>query len=205
MAERRAEGKSEMKAYRLVFNGDIDERQTNALRNRVTAILEQPDFESLTILFSSDGGSTDEGLALYNFLRALPKPVHMHAVGHVGSIAVPVFLAGHTRTCTPFSRFFFHAYDWGFEGRQMSDRIAEAVQRLESDIQISREIAQRHTRIPSARLDALYRKSPTPAVFTPQEAKDAGIVEDIIELNPTGEAQPNVALWTVDWSQQSLD
>jgi ATP-dependent protease ClpP protease subunit len=120
----------------------------------------------------------------------------MHAIGHVGSMAVPVFLAGHVRTCTPFSRFFFHAYDWGFEGRQMSDRIAEALKRLRSDIQLSREIAERHTRIPADKLDSIYSTSPDPTIFTPNEAKDLGIVENVIELNPTGKAEPNVAIWT---------
>ena len=157
------------------------------------------DFGSLTIVFSSDGGSTDEGFALYNFIRALPVPIHMHAVGHVGSMAVPVFLAGHERTCSPVSRFFFHAYDWEFEGTQMSDRIAEALKRLNSDIDLSREIAARHTKIPKERLTRLYATNPDPTIFTPQEAKRFAIVDDIVELNPEGESQDDVALWTVGW------
>jgi ATP-dependent protease ClpP protease subunit len=185
--------------YRLVFNGMLYETQTNALRGRIATILERQDFESLTILFSSEGGSTDQSLALYNFLRALPLPVHMHGVGHIGSASVPVFLGGHRRTCTPFARFFFHAYDWGFEGRQMSDRIAEALQRLRSDIALSRQIAERHTSLSSERLDQLYATSPTPTIFTPEEARQVRIVEEVLELNPTGAAQANVALWTVGW------
>lgn len=185
--------------YRLVFNGLFYEPSANALRNRIATILEKPDFESLSILLSSEGGSTDQGLALYNFIRALPVAIHMHAVGHVGSMAVPVFLAGHKRTCTPFSRFFFHAYDWGFDGRQMTDRIAEALQRLNSDIELSSKIAERHTSIPAKRLAELYGTSPKPTILTPVEAKKCGIVEDIIELNPEGVPQPGVAIWTVGW------
>lgn len=185
--------------YRLVFNGTLYETQANALRSRVATILERQDFEDLAIIFSSQGGSTDQGLALYNFFRVLSRPVHMHAVGHVGSIAVPVFLAGHRRTCAPFARFFFHAYDWGFDGRQMSDRIAEALQRLRSDIELSRQIAERHTSLSPDRLNELYATSPTPTIFRPEEARQAGIVEEILELNSTGAAQANVALWTVGW------
>ncbi len=185
--------------HRLVFNGMIYEKQSNALRHRVAAILERPDFGSLTIVFSSDGGSTDEGFALYNFIRALPVPIHMHAAGHVGSMAVPVFLAGHERSCSPYARFFFHAYDWEFEGTQMSDRIVEALKRLNSDIDLSREIAARHTKIPKERLLRLYATNPDPTIFTPQEAKRFAIVDDIVELNPDGEKQDDVALWTVGW------
>ena len=148
-----------------------------------------------SILFASEGGSTDQALSLHNFIKSLPIAIQMHAVGHVGSSAIPVFLAGHTRTCAPFSRFFFHAYDWGFEGRQMVDRIAEALQRLESDIQIAREIAQRYTRMASDQLDVLYRKAPTPTILTPSQAREVGIVSDILELGIAPDAQ----VWTVDW------
>ena len=188
-----------MTAFRLAFNGPLHEASTNALRARIAQILEQEEYESLTVLFSSDGGSTDHGLSLYNYIQSLPTPITMHAVGHVGSMAIPVFLAGHLRTCAPFSRFFFHAYDWGFTGRQMSDRIAEALQRLDSDIKISCDIARKHTNITAEQLDLFYRRAPTPTIFTPQEAKKVGIVDEIVELNPTGAAEPNVAIWTVGW------
>lgn len=103
------------------------------------------------------------------------------------------------RTCSPYSRFFFHAYDWGFDGRQMSDRIAEALKRLDSDIKLSRDITQRHTSIPANRLDELYGRAPTPTIFDPTEAKQLGIVDDVLELNPTGAVQPGAAVWTVGW------
>lgn len=185
-----------MTHYRLSFNGHIHLNQANEFRNRTATILARDDFESLTYLFASEGGSTDQGLSLYNFIRTLPVPVHMHAVGHVGSMAIPVFLAGRKRTCTPYSRFFFHAYDWGFEGRQMSDRIAEALKRLDSDIQLSCEIAARHTIIDPNLLKEIYGRAPTPTIFSATQAKEVGIVEDILELNPKAENQPGVSVWT---------
>lgn len=188
-----------MTVYRLSFNGALHELSTNALRDRIAQIIEQIDFESLTIIFASEGGSTDQGISLYNFLRSLPIPIHMHAVGHVGSMAIPVFLAGHKRTCTPYSRFFFHAYDWGFEGRQMSNRITEALKRLESDIKISNEIVAKHTKIPHKQLNKFYDDTSIPTIFTPQEAQEVSIVKKITELNSTGITQPGTSLWTVSW------
>lgn len=188
-----------MTAFRLSFNGIIYEVQANALRSRIVQILERQDCESLTVLFASEGGNTDQSLSLYNFIRSLPVPIHIHAVGHVGSASIPVFVSGHKRTCTPHSRFFFHAYDWGFEGRQMTDRIAEALQRLDSDIKLARQIVEQHTNIPADKLDALYRRVPTPMLVMPNEAKKFGIVEEVVELNPKGIPEPDVVMWTVDW------
>src|SRR6059058_987878 len=87
-----------MAEYRLVFNGPIITQSANALRHRVAFILEQADFESLTLVFSTSGGSTQDGINLYSFLRALPIRVHGHAAGHVGSIGIPAFLGAHYRT-----------------------------------------------------------------------------------------------------------
>jgi ATP-dependent protease ClpP protease subunit len=114
-------------------------------------------------------------------------------------MAVPVFLSAAVRTCTPFSRFSFHAYDWTFEGRQIADRIVEALQRLESDIALSKQIVAQHTSLSVEMLDRLYSRAPTPAILAPEEAKTRGIVQEIVELNPLGEKQENIALWTVDW------
>lgn len=123
----------------------------------------------------------------------------MHAVGHVGSAAIPVFLAGHKRTRTPSARFFFHVYDWGFEGKQTPDRISEAVIRLESDIAAAKAIVGERTSILPERLDQMYRNAPSPTIYTSEEAKEAAIVSDILLLNPDGQPEPNVAMWTVGW------
>ena len=42
--------------------------------------------QKITILFASSGGSTEDGIALYTYLKALPVELEMHAVGFVSSI-----------------------------------------------------------------------------------------------------------------------
>ena len=133
--------------YRLVFGSGINLETANNLRSRICQILERPDFGSLVIMFSSEGGSTDQSLALFNFISQLPVSVRMHAVGHVGSAAIPVFLAGTRRTSSLLARFFFHEYDWGFDTRQTLNRIEEAATRLRSDVDLSREIIKTRTQV----------------------------------------------------------
>lgn len=144
-----------MTTFHLVFNGILTPESGNALRGRMVSILERQDCESLTLVFSSDGGSNNESFALYNFIRELPLPLHIHAAGPIGSAAVPVFLAGARRTCAPISRFFFHAADWTFppDGQQ-SDRIAEAMMSLDDDGRLARKIAAERARRRSIRSTA---------------------------------------------------
>ncbi len=69
--------------------------------------------KEIQILLSSGGGLVDEGFALYNFLRALPVTLTMHAIGFVDSAAMAVFIAGEKRFCSPDSTFLFHDLAWG--------------------------------------------------------------------------------------------
>ncbi len=181
--------------YRLGFGADIYIPEANALRARICSILERPDFGSLVIMFSSGGGSTDQSLALFNFLSQLPVPVRMHAVGHVGSTAIPVFLAGSARTSSPLARFFFHEYDWTFTQRHTLNRIDEAVKQLRSDIELSREIIKTRTQVPAEILQALDGRSP-PAVLSPEKAKAFGLVDDVCNLSESGDGGMRVAVWT---------
>ena len=169
------------------------------MRERIATIFARQDCDSLVVLFASEGGGTVDGLALYNFLQSLPRPIHFHAVGNIGSIAIPVFCGAQKRTCAKISRFSFHTYDWRFSGRQTLVRILEASQRLKDDIEISRKIVESRTRIPAKRLAELYRDTATPTIFSPEEAKQFGLVEDIIEINSSGATLKNTVIWTVDW------
>ena len=181
--------------YRLSFASGLTIETSNHLRTRIATILEQPNFGSLTLLFSSEGGSTDQSLALYNFLRLLPVPIHMHAVGHVGSAAIPLFLGAEKRTCEENARFFFHEYDWGFTERQTLQRIDEAVQRLNSDIQIARDIIRERSNIDLAILDTLDGTA-KPVVVTPRKAREMGLVSDILTLPTSGPDGAPIAIWT---------
>ncbi len=181
--------------YRLVFGSNINLDVANNLRARICQILERPDFGSLVIMFSSEGGSTDESLALFNFVSQLPVPVRMHAIGHVGSVAVPVFLAGHRRTSSPLARFFFHEYDWGFLQRQTLNRINEAVSRLRSDVEMSRKIIQSHTQVPDEILRSLDGQAPS-VLISPEQAKAFGLVEDVLNLGESGDNGMKVAVWS---------
>jgi ATP-dependent protease ClpP protease subunit len=181
--------------YRLVFASEINLQTANNLRSRIATILEQPDFGSLTVQFSSDGGSADQSIALYNFISALPVGIRMHAMGHVGSASVPVFLAADNRSCATYSRFFFHEYDWGFEARQTIRRINEAVQRLSNDIQLARQIIQTRTKAGPDILNALDGTA-SPKVLLPEEARALGFVNEIVDLTQSSTERMPFVVWT---------
>ena len=94
----------------------------------------------------------------------------------------------------------FPCYDYTFgEGGRTADHIEEAQLILDVDRESCKKIAQRSTTIPSADLDAFYNRHTIPTIVDAQKAKAWGMVQDIMILNPTGQSQPNVAVWTVGW------
>ena len=181
--------------YRLGFGGDINPAEANSLRDRICQILERSDFGSLVIMFSSSGGGTYPSLALFNFISHLPVPVHMHAMGHIASAAVPVFLAGSKRTSSPFARFQFHEYGWDIEGRRTIVQINEVVELLRNDIELAREIIKTRTQAPPEILQTLDGRSP-PTIVSSEDAMAFGLVEDVRELGEHGDNGMRVAVWT---------
>lgn len=168
--------------YRFTFTENINLATAFEFEKKVCEIIGEKDFSKLTILFSSDGGSTDLGLSLHNFIKQLPQAIHMHAIGHVGSSAIPVFLAANQRTAEPNSRFFFHAYGWDFGGGyQYLHTLNEAVQRLNSDILLHGEIIKARTNIDFDILPILKGEK-TSVCMTAQEAVAYGLVNEIICL-----------------------
>ena len=181
--------------YRLAFASPIDVDTANNLRSRIAEVLERPDLGALTILFSSEGGSCDQSLALYNYISALPVRVRMHAMGHVGSASVPIFLASRQRSCARHARFFFHEYDWTFEGSQTLRRITEAVERLTNDIEIARDIIKANTTAGADVLNALDGTG-APQVLGPEEAKALGFVTEICDLSDVNSDGMACVVWT---------
>lgn len=82
----------------------------------ITGLLANENPDVLYFLFSSSGGEVDAGVALYNFLKALPIKIVMHNIGVIDSIANVVFVAGEKRYAVPHSTFLFHGVMWGLTG-----------------------------------------------------------------------------------------
>ena len=181
--------------YRLAFGSDVNPPEANALRDRICQVLERPDFGSLVVMFSSSGGSTEQSLALFSFISQLPVPVRMHAVGHVGSAAIPVFLAGNRRSSSPIARFFFHEYCWEFSGLQVAKTIDEAVARLRNDVALARQIIESRTQSPPEILQTLDGRSP-PTIVSPEEAREFGLVDEVVHLAERGDSGARVVVWT---------
>ena len=144
----------------LSYYDVINEQKTRALMEACAQAIAQTSRSQLYFLFSSTGGSVDAGIALYNYLRALPVPLVMHNTGSIDSIANVVVLAADTRYATPQSSFLLHGITWTFGANATLtwNQLQETISSFQtSEARMSGIITER-TALTKDELGALYRQ-----------------------------------------------
>ena len=106
------------KTIYINYNDSISDDRVREFSEFCLNKIEKYQPEILYFLFASPGGSTDAGITLYNFLRALPQKIVMHNMSSVDSIGTVVFLAGDERFASPHSTFLFHSVKKQHEKRK---------------------------------------------------------------------------------------
>ena len=99
---------SETKTTYLNFYDEITPVKVKQIMGFLSEYISKEKPDNIYCLFASGGGSVDAGIALYNFLRALPIELTMHNTGSIDSIANIIFLSANTRYTSVHSSFMFH-------------------------------------------------------------------------------------------------
>jgi ATP-dependent Clp protease protease subunit len=144
----------------------INEQKAKSLMEACARFISQAKLTQIYFLFSSTGGSVDAGMAMYNYLRALPVPLTMHNIGSIDSIANVVFLAADERLASPNATFLFHGIHWGFgQGAQLSwTQLQETVGRFKADEDRIAGVITRRTSIADDELRQLFRPRISPSL-----------------------------------------
>lgn len=92
----------------ITFLHPVDAASVRALLQVVHDAIYKGGVKSIYLLISTAGGSVDDGILLFNTLRALPIELTTHNIGNVDSIGNVIFLAGKTRLANPNATFMWH-------------------------------------------------------------------------------------------------
>lgn len=178
----------------LTYSGPISSPATGSLRAALCSLVNEG-AEQITILFSSDGGSTSDGIALYSYLRALPVELTMHAVGVVTSIAIPVFLAGETRLASENASFLFHEYSWsyGHSAGITQSTMEESSILLGSAVNWSKNVIKARTKLTDKDFKSM-KLFDHAHLMTAGAAAACGMVEAVAEAKIAPNSQPRVVI-----------
>jgi ATP-dependent Clp protease, protease subunit len=127
------------------------------------------------------GGSVTATLAIYDTMQFLECPISTYCMGIAASGAAVLLAAGTKgrRFALPNSKVMIHQ-PWGQVGGQVSDIEIQAKE-IEKERHRLNEILAKHTGQP---MDRIEKETDRDRYFHAQEAKDFGLVDDVIVKTP---------------------
>jgi ATP-dependent Clp protease protease subunit len=163
---------------RVVFLiGEINHASAARLMMQMFYLEHEKRGQDIHFYINSPGGSVDDTLAIYDTMRFLSSPINTYCLGRAYSGAAVLLTAGEKskRFILPHAKVMLHQ-PWGGVGGQAEDIRIQAEQIIKAKSEMIRILAN-HTGQDEARVRA---DSERDKYFTAQEAKDYGLVDEVI-------------------------
>jgi ATP-dependent Clp protease protease subunit len=137
--------------------------------------------QEINMYINCPGGSVTATLAIYDTMQFLDCPINTYCMGLAASGAAIILVAGTKgkRFALPNSKIMIHQ-PYGQVGGQVTDIEIQAQEILKDRKRLD-EIMMKHTGQP---VDVIARETERDKYFTPQEAKDFGIVDEVLSRMP---------------------
>jgi ATP-dependent Clp protease, protease subunit len=141
--------------------------------------------KEISFYVNSPGGVVSAGLAIYDTMQYIRCPVSTVCIGQAASMGSLLLCAGTKgkRFALPNARVMIHQPSGGAQGQaadiEIQAREILTLRRRLNDIYVS------HTGQP---LEAIERKMERDTYMSAEEARDFGLVDQVVENRPTSEA-----------------
>jgi ATP-dependent Clp protease protease subunit len=134
--------------------------------------------QEIHLYINCPGGSVTATLAIYDTMQYMECPISTYCMGIAASGAAIILVAGTKgrRYALPNSKVMIHQ-PWGQVGGQISDIEIQATEIMKERHRLNEILAQ-HTGQPISRIEVETERD---RYFTAQEAKDFGLVDDVIQ------------------------
>ncbi|WP_263262937.1 ATP-dependent Clp protease proteolytic subunit [Pseudomonas sp. RIT-PI-S] len=170
-----------MTTHIVHFTSSINSTSTGELIEKCSLAVQKGASE-IVIKIATMGGECSYGFSLYNFLIALPIPVHTHNLGTVESMGNIIFLAGERRTACKHSKFLFHPFHWNLHGSVDHARMSEYAMSLDYDLELYSRIVDERTYGADVPLDVSTCLIAAPRILNAEEAMAASVIHAVDEL-----------------------
>jgi len=170
----------------IVLSGEVSEKSIMMCVEDIFEIIELKseyegleDFEPIKLIMNSPGGSVYDGFALIGIMETSTIPIHTYAYGQIMSMALPIYVSGHVRWCSPYTTFMYHQIAWQapYEKLQYHKQEANEGDRLHS---MYNDVILKRTKIPKKTLNEVVH-SKSEWYFGPEEAKKYKVVDNILK------------------------
>lgn len=168
---------------RIIFLwGEINFATAHKLIMEMLTLQSQGAERDVNLYITSPGGSDDAMLAIYDTMQFISCEVATYCVGMASSAAAIILAAGAKgkRHALPHSRIMIHqGISWGLGG-QAADIEIHVEEAVKTERRIN-ELLAKHT---ARTVDEIASDTQRDRWMTPLEAKEYGIVDEIIDTSP---------------------
>lgn len=165
----------------LFLWGEITTATAGGLIMRLLEMQAKDRDRDIDLYINSPGGSVDDTLAIYDTAQFLHCDVATYCVGQAASGAAMILASGAKgkRYALPHSKIMIHQ-PWGGVTGQASDIKIQAEEILKAK-RLLNELLSKHT---GRDVDQIEEETERDRYMTPVEAKEYGIVDEIVETQP---------------------
>lgn len=172
---------------RIIFIGTpVNDFVANAVIAQMLLLQMEDPKKDIQLYINSPGGSVTDGMAIYDTMRFLSCDVKTYCMGQAASMATVLVAAGTPgkRFALPHSRLMIHQPSGGATG-QTSD-ISIAAREILRWRETLNEILADHS---GQSVERIAKDSDRDFYMTAQEAKDYGLVDQVIEFRKPGKTE----------------
>ncbi len=167
---------------RIVFlTGTVFDEVSSLVCAQLLFLESENPAKDIAFYINSPGGVVSSGLAIYDTMQYIKSPVSTVCIGQAASMGSLLLCAGAKgkRFALPNARIMVHQPSGGAQG-QATDIEIQAREILTLRKRLN-EIYVRHTSQP---IEAIERKLERDSYMSAEEARDFGIVDEVVENRP---------------------
>ena len=173
---------------RLIFvTGPIEDYGASLLTAQLLFLEAENPKKEIHMYINSPGGVVTAGLAIYDTMQYVRPKIHTYCIGQAASMGSLLLCAGEkgNRWALPNARVMVHQPSASFYG-QAADiaRHAQEIVKLKKRLN---EIYARHT---GQTVEAIEKMLDRDTYMTSEEAKDFGLIDQVMERRPDGAEAP---------------
>ncbi len=164
---------------RIVFlGGVISDEAANSIIAQLLFLDHEDSKKDILLYLNTPGGSVTAGLAIYDTMWHVKAPVSTICVGMAASMGAVLLAAGQKgkRFALPNAEIMLHQVMGGAEGQASQIEItAKQIVKIKNKLN---QVLAKHT---GQKMDKIERDTDRDFYLTSQEAKDYGLIDEIIK------------------------
>ena len=164
---------------RVIFlNGPVEDGMSALICAQLLFLESENPKKEISMYINSPGGIVTSGLAIYDTMQYIRSPVVTLCMGMAASMGSFLLMAGEKdqRIALPNSRIMVHQPSGGYYGK------ASDIQRHAEDIiKTKRRLNEIYAKHTGRSYEEVEEKLDTDTFMTPEEAKEWGLVDHVIE------------------------